>query len=162
MNVLNRLRINTKIWIGFGLALALLLVVSGVGSVALTSVDDGFGEYRGLARSTNAVGRVQANMLMTRMNVKDFIIRGTEEEAQEVRDYEAKTLDLTDEALDIVTDEHSLEVLQTIHKDVEHYVESFSKVTELQARRDELFNGTLGTVGPQMERDLSAIMKSAY
>jgi methyl-accepting chemotaxis protein len=41
-----------------------------------------FGEYRGLARSTNAVGRVQANMLMTRMNVKDFIIRGTEEEAE--------------------------------------------------------------------------------
>ena len=77
LNILSRIKVGAKIWIGFSLVLALLIGTSGVGYYSLDGANENFNHYRGLARATNAVGRVQANMLMTRMNVKDFIIRGT-------------------------------------------------------------------------------------
>jgi len=44
----------------------------------------------------------------------------------------------------------------------ERYASRFEEVTKKQARRDEIVHGTLNVVGPEIERDLTAIMKSAF
>ncbi|MBF0334685.1 MAG: Tar ligand binding domain-containing protein, partial [Alphaproteobacteria bacterium] len=74
MKALANIRVATKVYGGFGTVLALLVVVAVVAFFGLNGANDNFGDYRGLARQTNAAGRVQANMLETRLQVKNFII----------------------------------------------------------------------------------------
>ncbi len=157
-----RLKVGAKIWTGFAIVLALLAATSGVGYFSLNGANDSFGEYRGLARATNAVGRVQANMLMTRMNVKDFIIRGTAEEADEVRHYAALTAELIGEALTLVVDDQHIQLLQGVESEIAEYTSYFEDVVGRQERRNEIVNGQLNQIGPQIERKLTEIMESAF
>ena len=69
------------IW-GFGALLLLLVMVSGISYLVVRSASSGFTGYREMARDANLAGRLQANMLMVRMNVKDFIITGSYKDLQ--------------------------------------------------------------------------------
>ena len=162
MNLLLKLRIGTKIWVGFGIILVLLAATSGVAYFSLNGANESFANYRGLARAANAIGRVQANMLMTRMNVKDFIIRGSEEEAEEVRHYSNLTQTLIGEALELVSDAEHVGLLEEVERNIDDYRSHFEDVTQLQARRNEIVNGQLNQIGPQIERKLTEIMESAF
>ena len=162
MKLLQHLKVGVKVWAGFAIVLFLLVAAGGVGFFSLNSANESFGTYRGLARATNAVGRVQANMLMTRMNVKDFIIRGTTEEADEVRHYAARTAELIAEALTIVTDDEQIQLLQEVEAEIASYTEQFGLVVVQQERRNQIVNGQLNQIGPQVERKLTEIMESAF
>ena len=63
------LSFKKRIIVGFGVVIFLLVIVAFVGFKALSTSSDGFTDYRSLARETNLIGRIQANMLMVRMNV---------------------------------------------------------------------------------------------
>ena len=162
MNMGLKLKVGAKIWVGFAVILTLLVVTSGVGYLSLHGANESFSDYRGLARSTNAVGRVQANMLMTRMNVKDFIIRGTVEEADEVRHFAALTGDLIEEALTLVVEDEHIQLLEAVQSDIASYTGHFEEVVARQERRNEIVNGQLNQLGPQIERKLTEIMNSAF
>jgi len=74
MTTLGNVTIRTKISVGFAIVLALLLTIGVIGYLSISSALNSFSEYRQLARSSNAIGRVQANMLMTRMNAKTLLL----------------------------------------------------------------------------------------
>ena len=74
----------------FGGLLALLLILAAVSLWTIENSSIGFTQYRGLARDTNLAGRLQANMLMVRMNVKDFIITGSEKDLEQYDEYYGK------------------------------------------------------------------------
>jgi methyl-accepting chemotaxis protein len=160
MTFLANIRIGAKIWLGFGIVLGLLLVIGAVAFVSLNSANTSFAEYRSLARSANEVGRVHANMLMTRMNVKDFIIRGTDEEARDVREYAEQTLHFIDETVALVTNPDHRALLDEVRGQVAAYTAHFDQAVELQHERDRLVE-VLHRVGPEIEQALTAVMQSA-
>ncbi len=162
MSMFTRLRIGARIGLGFGAVLALLIVASAVSYVSLHGARDNFTTYRELARSANAVARVQANMLMTRMNAKDFIIRGTPEEAEEVRHYEERTQHLIAEALAVISDPHGQELLRQIDDDIVDYTGRFEEVVHLQEQRNELVFDRLNVLGPQVEEKLTELMERSF
>src|SRR6056297_3200336 len=71
-----QMKMRTKITGGFMLMLALLLSVSVVAVLFLNRGSTDFIQYRGWATDSNLMNDVQENMLMVRMSVKDFLIRG--------------------------------------------------------------------------------------
>lgn len=71
--MISRLKLNTQLYVSFGLILLLLGVISVTSVVGFNSINDGFIEYRGLARHTNLAGRLQANMLTMRLAVLNYI-----------------------------------------------------------------------------------------
>ena len=52
--------------------------------------------------------------------------------------------------------------IDSLDPELHDYVAGFEGVTQKQARRDEIVHGTLNTVGLQIEKDLTAIMESAF
>ena len=72
-------KIWAKVALGFAIVLTLLFIVSGVGTISLMDADSNFKLYRSMARQNNVDGRIQANMLMTRLFVKNFIINPSDE-----------------------------------------------------------------------------------
>ena len=65
-------------------------LLSITGLIGLESAENIFGTYRKLARQTNADGRVQANMLMTRIFTKNFVIDANRENIDGVQERASK------------------------------------------------------------------------
>ena len=155
------MKISTRIFAGFASVIALLAIVAGMGVLELNSVGDGFSRYRALALQTNNAGRVQANMLLARMNVKNFIIDASDKNIEGVQERAGSTLQLNDELLALVDDTQKKEQLQTVSDQLSTYVTAFNNVTKLQKQRDDVVVNSLDTIGPLMERKITAIMRSA-
>lgn len=104
MRLLNRINISTKVFVGFGIVLGLLLLITVVSTVSLIGADRNFKSYRALARQTNADDRVQANMLMTRLRAKDFVIPKSRDNIEGVKTRAEKTIEMIAEARELAKD----------------------------------------------------------
>jgi len=160
--ILNKLKISTKVFSGFGIVLLLLLVVAVISLISLIGADRNFKGYRALARQTNAEGRVQANMLMTRIFAKNFVISASRDNIASVEERATKTIEMIAEARELTDNTGFLLMLDGLDRELAEYVSQFEVVTKKQEKRDEFVKGTLNVVGPTMEQDLTSIMESAF
>jgi CHASE3 domain sensor protein/HAMP domain-containing protein len=161
MTLLNRIGITTKVFLGFGIVLLLLLAISIVSYVGLKDAELKLTTYRQLARQTNAEGRVQANMLMTRLYAKDFIISANTRNIDSVNERAQLTVEMLAEARTLTTDQGYQLIIDNVDQELQSYIQYFEGVTELQARRDQIVSEVLNVVGPQMEQGLTSIMSEA-
>ena len=158
---LRKIKLSTKLYVGFGLLLVILLGVSLLSWKELDNASVGFQDYRGLARDTNLTGRLQANMLMVRMNVKDFIITGSEKDHQEYAEYLKKMNGFLENSLREIKAPKRAANIQEMARIVKDYEKGFELVVKEQGERDRLVNSVLNLRGPEMERLLSKLMENA-
>lgn len=157
----DKISLAKKLSIGFGVVLVLLSVVGLIAFTSLENATEGFGHYREMARDTNLSGRVQANMLMVRMNVKDFLITGSDKDKQQFDDYFKKTEGFMAEAHKEINDPERAKIIDEVGDKLEQYNSAFIQVEDLIAERNRLVNGVLVAVGPQTEKNLTGILTSA-
>ena len=163
MNILRSLKSSkNRISIGFAITLAFLLTIASISLWSLVDASSNFSLYRSLARQTNAQGRVQANMLMTRIFAKNFVISASGENIAGVEQRARQTLAMIAEARGLTTDRGYMIIVDALDRELQDYVAQFENITGLQAQRDTLVKERLNVLGPQMERDLTAIMESAF
>ena len=74
----DRMKLSTLLSLGFGLLVSILIITSTLSFSALSDGSEGIKEYRLLARDTNLAGRLQANMLLVRLYVKEFFKIGSQ------------------------------------------------------------------------------------
>jgi methyl-accepting chemotaxis protein len=155
------LKVGKKIGGGFGILLILLTVGTLVGYFSLSKGSDGFMRYRQIARNTNTLGEVQANLLMQRMNLKDFLITSDKKDIDQFNKYMEKTQAAVSGAKEAIHNPERADKVKKSDGKLHTYNETFLKIVELQNKRDSLVNDTLNMAGPAIERNLTAIMKSA-
>jgi signal transduction histidine kinase/DNA-binding response OmpR family regulator len=162
MTLFSNKSISTKVLTGFGIVLSLLVGISIVSLVSLVNADRHFKDYRALARQTVADGRVQANMLMTRIFAKNFVIDASPENIKGVEQRAKATLEMIAQARELSRDSGFQLILDNLDSELKDYLVQFEKATQKQAHRDTLVHDTLNVIGPQMEKHLTAIMQSAF
>jgi len=155
------LKLRTKIMLGFGFVIALLLTIGVISLLQIGSASEGFTNYRGLARDTNLAGRLQANMLMVRMNVKDFLITGSDKDYQQYSEYITVMNGFLDESQVEIEKPERAKLIDSVDEIVEEYEMAFDKVYRYRAQRDEIVNVHLLSQGVVMENSLSEILISA-
>ncbi|NDV25272.1 methyl-accepting chemotaxis protein [Desulfovibrio sp. JC010] len=155
------MKLSAKLMLGFGSVLGLLLVLAVISFWALENSSEGFTQYRGLARDTNLSGRLQANMLMVRMNVKDFIITGSDLDLKQYDDYYTKMREFLDEAISEIQKPERASLIAEVDKEVRDYGEYFEKVKKFRVERNHYVNDILNIAGPQMEKKLTRILETA-
>ncbi len=154
--------IGRKIFFGFSSVLALLLIVGIASYNGLTTASGGFAGYREMARDSNLAALLNDEMLMLRMNVKDFIITGDETEH---RQFEAdlKTLNgLLETSKNEIQDPERARKVAFVAQAVTEYEAGFDQVAELMKQRHHMVNNILNVNGPRIENTLTSIMRSAY
>ena len=132
------MNISTKVFSGFGIVLFLLLVIAAVSLVSLFRADTNFKNYRALARQTNAEGRVQANMLMTRLYAKDFIISANAKNIDKIQERAQRTIEMIAEARELTKERGYQLLIDSLDLELQEYVAGFEQVTRKQSspRRD--------------------------
>jgi len=160
--MLKNVPVTLKVFGGFGVILILLIVTGITGAINLSGGNDQFKRYRSIALQANQAGRVQANLLETRLAVKNFIINGSKEAVATVEKRASSTLGLADKLAEIVDSQGKKQTVSVATEQLQAYIQAFGEVTSLQKARNKLVIGSLDTLGPRIERDLTAVMKSAY
>ncbi|MGL1901632.1 MAG: response regulator [Fibrobacterales bacterium] len=156
------MKLWSKVFIGLGTVIVLLVTLAGTGIYSLSDANNNFKEYRSLARRTNADGRIQANMLMTRLYVKNFIINPSEDNIKGVTARAKKTIKMIEEAHALELDSLENSMVHILNNELDDYVLIFGEVVKKHATRDDLVLNTLNIIGPNMERGLTTIMASAF
>jgi len=156
------LKLSWKIALGFGLVLLMLILVATVSYSGLKNASDGFSDYRGLARDTNLSGRLQANMLMVRMNVKDYLITKSEKDILQYQDYLNKMHRFLDDAKKEIQKPERAKLVTSVTAEIIKYETAFEQVIQLIASRDDLVTNQLDPNGLKMREAMTAIILSAY
>jgi methyl-accepting chemotaxis protein len=156
------LRIGIRLAVGMGTVLVLLAVVAATAAIGLSGGNEHFSSYRGMARQTVTANVMNGELLTARMNVKDFLLKGTDQSVEAVRTAIATLLTSIQESKDLFADsEEDRAALGDIAKAAQTYQDAFGQVTALRKQRNALVEQA-NTIGPKIEQNLSAVMESAY
>ncbi len=160
-NFFTNLKLGKKVGLGFGIILTFLAVESGISYFGLSGANEEFTDYRSLARQTNEMGRIQANLLSARLGVKDYILKNTTEAANAVRQRAETTEEIIHNAEDLFQGSEHLATIVGAADQIAAYRSAFEEVTGFVTRRNQLVD-QLNTIGPESERNLTRIMESAF
>ena len=169
---LKRVRISTKIFGGFGIVLVLLAAIALVGVLEFDSAKNSFVDYRSLARQSNQLGRIQANLLEARLHVKRFIINQSEDSIDGVKERATRALDFIRDGEKLARESVYLnrtglaeglsQILRNEGENISRYLKNFDDVLERQAERNQIVHKELDVIGVEMERALTEALKHAH
>ncbi len=160
MSFLSNVRIAGRLYGGFGVVLCLLVVLSAAVTFNLFQTTSDVVSYRGIAVATNMVGRVQANVLSTRLALKDFVISGSDQAVAAVHDRIRVSLELAESSRKLDLNEQEAADLDKILTSLATYSATFDQVVDLQAKRNALVAG-IETVGPKLITDVEKLVEAA-
>ncbi|HNB27611.1 MAG TPA: MCP four helix bundle domain-containing protein, partial [Alphaproteobacteria bacterium] len=162
MNAWRNLKIGVRLAAGIGTVLTLLVIVAAAAYVGLNSGNANFGDYRAMARQTAAAGAMNGELLMARLNVKEFLLKGTDNSVDAVTAAIAALQKEIEASQQLFSDsDEDSKTLATISADAQGYNDAFGKVIELRAQRNA-FAKQMDELGPRIEADLSGVMDSAF
>lgn len=160
--MLKKIKIRYQISLGFGSLIILIAAIVAFVILSMMKTNNGFDRYRKLAIDTNLAGRLQANMLMVRMNVKDYLITHSDGDIEQYSEYLEKMNGFLQESkVKIKAPEKALKI-KKIDTEVKEYIQAFERVIELIKERDDLVYRQLNPKGLAMRKTLTEIITSAY
>ena len=147
--------------LGFGVILALILVISVVASLRFYQSSHGFNTYRSLALTSVSTGRIQANILEARLSALKYIKNPVASHASELNKRITTSIQLIDEVLDAhIDDLHKNEFL-AIEKQLKQYSQGFNQVVQLVNTRNNLVKENLDPSGLKMRQAVTNLMTQA-
>ncbi|MGB1262439.1 MAG: methyl-accepting chemotaxis protein [Cognaticolwellia sp.] len=156
------LRLGAKIGLGFGVVLTLLSLVLGESIFALKDADNGISQYRGLARDTNLASQLQANMLMVRMNVKDYLITKSDKDLKQYQNYLSAMQGFLNEAKREIQKPERAALITDLDSALLAYKSAFEQVVNLVEQRNTVNDTRLIPHGEAMSALIEDIIESAY
>ncbi len=155
------MKLSSKLSLGFGSVLVLLLILASTAFWALENSNEGFSKYRGLAKVTNLTGRLQANMLMMRMSVINFIVTGSDADLKQFNINFDKMKTFMSTAQSEIKNPERAKLIDQTDDLIKRYGSYFDEVKQAWVKRNKLVNDILFVSGPQMELRLTDILRTA-
>ena len=153
--------IKMKLILSFSLIAIAVAVLAGNNILGVSKSAEGFKSYREMAKDSVLAGRVQANMLMVRMNVKDYLKTTSQKDINEFNEYYTKTNGFVHEALIEIQKPTRAPMVKSISQDMLVYKEGFYKVIKYMNTRNDIVNKNLDVNGKKIEKLLTSVMNSA-
>ncbi len=160
--MLKNMKVSVKLILGFSLVLILTIIIAIQGLISISNSSDGFVEYRELAREANIAGRIQANLLKSRLDGKKFLETGSQEVLKNYNEASELFLEIiTDIDDNLFTEGTQIQQLDKIEKDFIEYDEYFKQVVNLYNKKNNIL-GDLTLYGNYMIDDIDTIMDETY
>lgn len=156
-----RMKLSTQVNLGYGSVLFLLLFIALIAFAGLRAGFASFTEYRGLALETNLSGRIQANLLMARINVLKFIQENGDVSVEEYNKRMRATSQFINEALSMMEDPQRVNKIRESQTLLQDYQTGFGQVQQLVAQRHEIVNTRLDPSGLSMRQTMTSFMEQA-
>ena len=153
--------LKMKFSLSFGAIALLVMTLVFVVTSNVNKISDNFTEYKKVANETVLASRVESNMLMVRMNVKDYLLTNSSKEIEEFKHYYNKTVGFVDNAIQEMHQPSAKKQINTINTQLHEYKENFEKVVDYYQQRNEIVSTNLDINGKKIEKLLTSVMMSA-
>ena len=124
------LSIRFKLLASFTAVSILFLILSGYGFNSSLKVSKAFKEYKNMTRDTVLVSRVQENMLMLRMNMKEYIHEVSKKKIKEFDYYYKLTDSFLEQSLQNISNPVYIARIQKLSSELKLYKKDFYKIVD--------------------------------
>jgi len=153
-----KLKLSTQLNASFFSVLTLSIIISILAYTGLNEGYKNFKDYRELARDTNLSGRIQANMLMVRLNALKYLKTSTPEVLAEYNERLKKMEGFLDKAKGEMKDPDRAEIITNASNLVQDYKRGVEGVVSLIAYRNDVVNKELNPSGKNMREQMTKIL----
>ena len=161
MKWLSNLGIQSKLLIGFGLVISMIVANSSFSIRNSAEKDELFTEYRGIARQTVLIGMIQEDLLGAGIAANRYRMTGDPEVAQSVVDRLNRVLETDAQVQQHVLGPSQAAALSALRGDIERFRDLFDDGVGLQDQRDQAIAG-MDEIGARMRSDLAELQQTAY
>ncbi|WP_096704248.1 methyl-accepting chemotaxis protein [Magnetospirillum sp. 15-1] len=158
---LSRFTVKARIFLGFGLVLALLALVAVIGVSSLSSATGQVEKYAKISDNTVRVSVMVGDFTEARRNARLFAQEGTPEAATKARQLFGKLRESLAIAIANSIDSARIDNLKRIGTQIEGYAVNFEKMAEARTEKEKLVNEQLGVLGLQAREALAGIVAAA-
>ena len=153
--------IKSKFVVAFSV---IVFMISGLTIFIINGISkssEGFSSYREMATDSVLVGQVESNMLMIRLNVKDYLKNPVQKEIDEFNHYFDITTEFVDKSLIKIQKPSRVPIVKKIYAILKEYKTNFLKVVDYMNRRNDIVHKNLDINGKKIEKLLTSVMNSA-
>jgi len=122
--------------------------------------NDGFTSYQEMAKDSVLASNVQVEMLMVRMNVKEYLQTNSQKDINEFNSSFEKTMVLVDKGMKEIQNPSRAPLVKETKKQLTTYKEYFFKVVEYYKQRNKVVDEKLDVNGKKIEELLTSIMNA--
>ncbi|MBB4303668.1 methyl-accepting chemotaxis protein [Rhodobium orientis] len=159
MPVFKNFKISTKVFGGFAVVLAFLVLIGLTAGFSLLQSNGGFQRYRHITDQTSHAGAVRDNLLETQLWALRYLEDPSAERLATARKRAAETVRLVDTFDDLVKSASKIAIIRGAETELKAFLEGFEEAVRLQQRREDLVRNTLYDVGPKIEERLTEIAR---
>ncbi|MFQ5468494.1 MAG: HAMP domain-containing protein, partial [Kiloniellaceae bacterium] len=157
----SNMKVGMKVGLATGVILAFLVTVAAITFFGLQGANTHFSEYRGLAEKTMTAGTTEAHILSARVNMKDSLLKNSDEATAKVHEAIVSVIEEIDKNIELYDDPQQKAEAEKVSKELQAYRKSFEEVTALVHERNVQVD-ELNRIGPLAEKDLSEIMRGTF
>jgi methyl-accepting chemotaxis protein len=159
--LIGNLKIRTKIFLGFGVLIGILAIMSGTAVIAFTIVGNLFHHYEQLANLATTTQRIERDLIELDQHVENYTVTGDAAEHDKVLEIEKEISALVEHAKELATTEEEKAEVAAIGGYFEHIVAGFEQASVIEEHRARLANEVLDVAGPKLASGLEAIAVKA-
>lgn len=146
---------------GFSIVLLLAGIIGIVSFSAFKNSSKDFKNFRRRAKNTNLTGRVQANILMTRLGVMKYLRNQSEEALNQYDERETAVDEFLQEAHKKIHNPERAKHIDDVDENFKKYQDTQNGMVDQMKERHRITDNILDVNGPILENTLSDIMMSA-
>jgi methyl-accepting chemotaxis protein len=158
---IGNLKIRTKIFLGFGVLIAILAIMSGTAVVSFTVVSGLFHSYEELGNLATTTQKIERDLAELDQHVEMYAASGDPAEREKVLEIEKELGTLVEHAKELATTEEEKAEIEGIATHFEHIIAGFEKASVIEEERAKLATDVLDVAGPKLAADLEDIAAKA-
>lgn len=156
--MLDNMKLNHKIYGGFGIIIAILITIAGMSVYSNTGNQSDFSDYRAIARLTNEAGRVQANMLEARLAYLKYQDNHSADNLASFEKRIATTKESAANLSSMARTDAEKSASAGFTTAIADYENGFKAVVAAQTERDKLVSESLDRLGPGIQKSTSQLL----
>ena len=162
MTYFKNLKVRSKIYVGFGIVLAALVLTIGIIFGGLQSVNKSFDNVDELVKDAEIVARLQSDI--ARVDAKTLIWLRTqnEETLQQVKTENKEVQASLEETKAAIQNPERAEELRKVDAAYDNFYNGVLQVEEYMTQRNDLVLNTMDKIGPQARRMITDVAEGAY
>ncbi len=155
------LKIRAKIFLGFGVLLAILAIVAGTSVVAFTITSSMFGDYEELGNLATTTQKIERDLAELDQHVQQYAAKGEAADREAALKMEEELEVLVKQAEGMARTDAERADIQAITASFAEVKAGFDKAVVIEQQRVKLASEVLDVAGPKLAAGLEAIAANA-
>lgn len=162
MSFYSNLSLVNKSIAAFGATMLVMVIIVVSAHLSFSSVKQGINNYSGYAQDYAIASDLKTEILMMRLNMKDFLITNAPQDLQQYEAYRDNFYDVLKDARREITNPVRVEKIDRIEQLIATYTNTFDEVQALITTRNQAIDNGYGPTAKGIRENLSKIITSAY